>query len=61
MHVDFAAKEIWRQIQKRKRVYIFDWKYRFLSVLSMFVPKFLLARGMRREIENRLGKRDMIL
>lgn len=61
MHVDFVAKEIWWQIQKRKRVHLFDWKYRFLTVLSWFIPKFVLARGMRREIENRLGKRDLIL
>lgn len=61
MDVDFAANEIWWQIQKRKRVHLFDWKYRFVTMLSRFVPKFLLARGMRREIEHRLGKRDLIL
>lgn len=61
MHVDFAAKEIWWQIQKRKRVHLFDWRYRFLTVLSWFIPKFLLAKSMRKEIEGRLGKRDLIL
>jgi len=61
MSVDFAAKEIWWQIQKRKRVHTFNWKYRLISCLSRWIPKPLLARGMRKEIENRLASRDLIL
>lgn len=54
MGVEYAAKEIWRQIQKRKRVHIFNWKYRLGLALSRWIPKPLLAKGMRKKIEGRL-------
>lgn len=33
----FAAEEIWRQIENRKQIYIFDWKYRFLTFLTKYI------------------------
>lgn len=61
MSVDYAAKEIWWQIQKRKRVHIFNWKYQWMLALSRWIPKFLLSKGMRKEIEGRLEPKDLIL
>lgn len=45
MTVEFAANEIWKQVEKKKRVHLFDWKYRVLGLLSYYVlPRFIVAR-----------------
>lgn len=61
MDVDFAAKEIWGQIQKRKRMHIFDWKYRILTGISRLLPKAILAKAMQYSIKRRFPKRDLLL
>lgn len=55
MAAEFAAKEIWWQIQKGKKVHIFDWKYRFLTFLRHFIPKPILAKILRTSIEKRIA------
>jgi short-subunit dehydrogenase len=44
MSQEFAANEIWEQIQSKKSVHIFDWKYRLATICSRFVPKSLAIR-----------------
>lgn len=54
MTVDFAAKEIWDQIQKGKPIHIFDWKYCVLTFISRYLlPKKLIAKVMRSAVKNR--------
>jgi len=44
MSQEFAANEIWEQIQSKKSVHIFDWKYRFATFISKFIPKYIALR-----------------
>ncbi len=54
MTVDFAAKEIWDQIQKGKPIHIFDWKYRVLTFISRYlIPKKWIAKVVRSAIKAR--------
>lgn len=52
MTIDFTVDQIWKQIQSRKPVNLYDWRYRLLTVISRFVPQsltFWFARqGMKR-------------
>lgn len=62
MTVDFAANEIWWQIQKQKPLHTFDWKYRFFAFLTRFiVPKKFLSALLQKAIEGRQSSRDLIL
>lgn len=57
MTVDFAADEILRQIEQRKPLHVFDWKYRMVTFLSKyFLPKWLVARVLRANIKSRMPK-----
>jgi uncharacterized protein len=60
MSVDFAAKEIWRQVQKKKRLHVFDWKYRFLTGVSRLLPKSWLAKATKGAMAGRYPKREII-
>lgn len=44
MTSEFAAKEIWKQILCEKPVHIFDWKYRFSTFMTYFIPTSWAAR-----------------
>ncbi len=45
MTADFAAEEIWWQINKGRPVHIFDYKYRFMTFLTRYLlPKSLVAK-----------------
>lgn len=52
MSVDFAVEQIWQQIQSRKSIHEFDWRYRFLTTLSKIMPQsfafWLVREGMKR-------------
>lgn len=51
MTVEFAADEIWKQIQRRQTLHVFDWKYRLGVFFSKYVlPKWLVARVLKGEI-----------
>lgn len=39
MSVEFAVNEIWKQIESRKAIHLFDWRYRFLTELSRLLPQ----------------------
>lgn len=61
MTQDYAAEEIWKQIQSGKPVHIFNWKYRFLTFITKLLPKRLVLRLLRRSIEERHKPREIIL
>ncbi len=50
MEVEFAAREIWQQIQKQQTVRIFDWKYRIAITLASILPRALLAPILKRSV-----------
>jgi uncharacterized protein len=50
MTSQFAAEQIWQQIQKAKGLYIFDWKTRLLVYLSKCLPKKWVAYVYRKYI-----------
>ncbi len=44
MTSEFAADEIWRQIQSGKRIHSFDWRYRLSNLFAALVPTSWSAR-----------------
>jgi hypothetical protein len=48
MSADFAAKEIWWQIQRGKAVHIFDWRYRVAAIVRHLVPKRWLYKYIQK-------------
>ncbi|KAF3362419.1 hypothetical protein PHSC3_001017 [Chlamydiales bacterium STE3] len=54
MDVEYAAEEIWQQIQRKKPLRIFNWKYRIAAALSHFIPTSCLAPLLHREIYKRI-------
>lgn len=61
MTAEFAAQEIWRQIENEKRVHIFDWRTRLGTILSRFIPTSWVANLMMKVIEARHPPRSLIL
>ncbi len=56
MSVEFAAKEIWWQIKKRKPLHLFDWKFRLSTFLSKYVlPKKFLIWALIKGMKKRMG------
>jgi len=54
MSAEFAAKQIWRQIEKKQRVHVFDWKTRAALFLARCLPRTLLAKILMNRIESYL-------
>lgn len=51
MTAQYAVEQIWYQIERKKPVHIFNWKYRFATFLIQYIfPKRLVARFLRRII-----------
>lgn len=61
MTAEFAAQEIWWQIQQRKKCHIFNWKYRLAISLSHFIPQKWLASLLAKRIAQRLPPRPLKL
>lgn len=55
MSSEFAAKEIWQQIQKQKRCHLFDWKYRVMVALTALLPESISAKIIQKSISARLN------
>lgn len=54
MSAEYAAGQIWKQIQAGQGVHLFDWRYRFAN----FLTHYLLSRRLvGRLIQKRLAKR----
>lgn len=61
MSVEFAANEIWKQINKGQQIRAFDWKYRLATFLTQYlIPKRFVARAVRKRIEQVHAKRPII-
>lgn len=57
MSPEFAAKEIWKQIQKGKKLHIFNWKYRAsLFIARYLMPSKLVAKIMKNKIDQITSK-----
>lgn len=54
MSPEFAAQEIWKQIQGKKNIYLFDWKYRLASFFNVLIPKRLRIAILKRCIANKI-------
>jgi uncharacterized protein len=51
MSADYAAEMIWKQILRRQRVSIFDWKTRLALFFARLLPEELVARFLTREMK----------
>lgn len=61
MSAEFAAEQIWRQIQKEKPLHVFDWKTRLATYLSRFiVPKSWVAALLTKIVESRHPPRKIL-
>lgn len=61
MPVEFAAQEIWRQVETGKSLHIFDWRYRLATFFSRYlVPKRLVAKMVRKALAGRYSKKELI-
>jgi|SRR3984885_10943520 len=60
MSPETAAKEIWKQINKRKPIYIFDWRYRFAAFIKKILPKRFVVNQVRRIIDGRYASREIL-
>ena len=57
----YAAQKIWSQIQKRKPLDIFNWKYGLMAFLSKYVlPKSWVASKIADSIESRHAPRTIV-
>ncbi len=50
----FAAKEIWRQIERSKREHRFDWRYRFLQRVQALLPQSVADSIITRALKKRI-------
>lgn len=61
MTAEFAAQEIWNQIQSGKPVHIFDWKYRIICFFSRYLaPKSFTLWVLRRFFLGQLPPRELV-
>lgn len=60
MSADFVACEVWKQVQNLKSLTIIDWKYRFLTRLSAWLPLSWTAAIVKRNIAERIAPRNLI-
>ncbi len=54
MSTDTAVRHLWKQIEKQKQLYIFDWKTRLLVAIAKILPKKTLERLLKKSISSRL-------
>jgi short-subunit dehydrogenase len=61
MTPEFAAQEIWKQIDRGQTIRIFDWRYRLGTLLSRYlIPKRWLAKILKSSIESRYPKKEIM-
>jgi hypothetical protein len=53
MSPEFAAKEIWKQIETGKTIHIFSWKYRLAVIAKKFIPQWIYVKFLINNIKNR--------
>ncbi|MDP1835314.1 MAG: SDR family NAD(P)-dependent oxidoreductase [Chlamydiales bacterium] len=61
MTPEFAAQDIWNQIQSGQAVRVFDWRYRVLRFFSLYLsPKAAVLWVLRRFFLGQLPPRDLV-
>lgn len=61
MNAQYAAEQIWKQIQSGKTIRIFDLKTRLLTLLARYgLPDNLVAKAMSKSIKSRHKPREII-
>ena len=61
MNAQYAAEQIWKQIQSGKTIRIFDLKTRLLTLLARYgLPDSLVAKVMSKSIQSRHKHREII-
>ncbi|MBA3722784.1 MAG: SDR family NAD(P)-dependent oxidoreductase [Parachlamydiaceae bacterium] len=60
MTPEYVAESIWKQIESQKPLTIIDWKYHIMNCVSYLVPTSLIIRIIRKNILNRIQKRNLI-
>ncbi len=53
MTAQYAAEQIWKQINKTQRLNIFNWKYRLAVCAKQFIPQFLYVKLLAKNIKKR--------
>jgi short-subunit dehydrogenase len=54
MNAEYAAKQIWKQIQNCKRVYLFDWRYRLANFIAYYlIPRRLIGKIVQSSLAKR--------
>lgn len=53
MTAQYAAEQIWNQINQKKRLNIFNWKYRLAVLARHFIPQFLYSKILKKNIKER--------
>lgn len=61
MSPDFVAQEMWKQIVQEERFKIIDWRYRWLTFLSAFLPTSWIAPIQGKWIAERISPRKLKL
>lgn len=54
MSPEFAAEEIWRQIQNQNPLHIFNWKYRLAVFFAGLLPQRWVAAALKKRIDSRI-------
>lgn len=61
MTPEYAAEQIWKQIEKRKPLHIFDRKTKFLAALSRYIlPKEWVGKIYHKQVTQRTPNREII-
>lgn len=61
MSAEFAAQEIWNQIQSGQKIRIIDWRYRALIFLVRYImPKCLVAKVIRKSVDDFFPPRNIL-
>jgi uncharacterized protein len=53
MTAQFAAEEIWKQIENEQVIRIFNWKYRLSIFITLFIPHKWLRKLLKASIKSR--------
>jgi len=53
MSEECAAKHLWKQIQREKPLYIFDWRTKAMVQIAKFLPRPLLDSILKKSIQDR--------
>lgn len=53
MNSEYAALQLWKQLEKREKLNVFDWKMRMMVWISKLVPNLILEKILMKLIRSR--------